>query len=85
MIDNELGTLPSDKSQSAKNKRTNVRGEIDMYVSQEVCVHCTAGLNPDNETLGPLLQFSLEFPNVKLTITNADSQEVITILNGVRQ
>ncbi|NJO00360.1 MAG: hypothetical protein HC880_00590 [Bacteroidia bacterium] len=67
-IDKVLGIDKNDKSSSAVQARKSTTGQLYIYVDREVCANCTAGFDPNNITLGPLIQFSQEYPNVEVVV-----------------
>ena len=67
-IDKVLNINKNDKSSKAMQIRESVTGKVHMYVDREVCANCTAGFNPNNTTLGSIIQFSKEFPNIEIVI-----------------
>jgi hypothetical protein len=61
--------------------KTGVTGEIHLHVEQSVCASCRQGLNSD-ASLGVVGQFSSEYPNVTLVITNMETAEVLFVRGG---
>ena len=80
-IDKQLGIL-GNLALKAQKTRATIKGKIDMCIEQKVCTDCTAGFNPENTTVGPLKQFSDEFPKIELIILNLENNQVIYIKAG---
>jgi hypothetical protein len=77
-IDQVKGFKPAMKGKP----KPGVNGKIHIHVEQEVCSSCRQGLNNPEVLPGVVQQFSAEFPNVTLVITNPRTSEVLFVRGG---
>ncbi len=59
-----------------------VGGRVHIQIEQEPCSACRQGGGNPEVDLGVIPQFSLEFPNLTVVVTNARNDEVIVLLAG---
>jgi hypothetical protein len=62
--------------------KPGVGGKIHLHVEQEVCGPCRQGLANPDVLPGVVKQFSAEYPNVTIVITNARTSEVMFVRGG---
>jgi len=78
---NVLGDM-ADKLDARFPAKTDAKGEIYMLVEQEVCSACRQGLSNPDVLSGVVKQFSSEYSNITLIITNQRTSEVMFVKNG---
>lgn len=86
---NILGDI-ADEIDTAKNfnptlrgtPKPDVKGKIQLHIEQEVCAACRQGLANPDVLPGVVKQFSAEYPNVTIVITNMRTQEVLFVRGG---
>jgi hypothetical protein len=64
--------------------KPEVEGSVKMIVDQDVCSACKQGLKNKDTDLGVIGQFSKEYPNMTLVVTNFETKEILVIKNGTR-
>ncbi len=79
---NLLGDL-ADKIDEAYGVGSEVEGRVHIQVEQPPCSPCRQGGGNPEVDLGVIPQFSAEFPNLRVVVTNARNSEVIVLLDGV--
>ena len=84
VVDQIDGYYSSNIASNISKYRSMVKGQVYIYVDRVVCSNCTAGALSSHKTVGSLVQFSTEFPNIKLIIVDpSKTSQPLTLLNGV--
>jgi outer membrane protein OmpA-like peptidoglycan-associated protein len=78
---NVLGDL-ADKLDVTFAKKADAKGNLYMLVEQEVCSSCRQGLANADVLPGVVKQFSGEYPNITLIISNKRTAEVLFVRDG---
>ncbi len=78
---NVLGDL-ADKLDATFTSKTDAKGNVYVLVEQEVCSACRQGLTNPEVDAGVVKQFSQEYPNITLIVTNNRTPEVLFVKGG---